>query len=185
MFLQAGTFLLGWYLRSTSDPNRWQDLIIFTSLFLWNVGKTLHLRHWGIPSLHAVSWLSILTFTLALAGLLLVSLSASIFRGETEKFNHAVPHPLLLPSHTTHTRLFPKKHSFSYSYLQISIPIGFEGRRCGNLISVGNVDRKGWFHVQASDYLDRNSKETTFKGKLTEYLVSQVRCFFLRCQTSC
>lgn len=70
--------------------------------------------------------------------------------------------------------MFPKKHSFAYSYLQVAVPVGFEGL-CGSLISVGDVKKKGWLHVQGSDYLDRNSSETTLEGKLSEYLQTQVR----------
>ncbi|KAL8910450.1 MAG: hypothetical protein Q9171_004244 [Xanthocarpia ochracea] len=33
--------------------------------------------------------------------------------------------PLLFPSKTSHTRLFPKKHSFTYSYLLVGIPVGW------------------------------------------------------------
>jgi hypothetical protein len=173
MYLHAAAFIVGWCFRSTADPTRWQDLIIFASVFLWNVCKGLGLQQRGAPSFLPATWLSILTCTLASLALL-ISASASALRGDGDSYDHIGPHPLLLPSHTTHTRLFPKKHSFSYSYLQVSIPLGFEGRRCGALISVGQVKRKGWFHVQASDYLHRHSNETTFKGKLTEYLVSQV-----------
>jgi hypothetical protein len=180
MLLQAGVFLFGWCcLRSTSDPTRWPDFIIFTSLFLWNVGRTLDLQHWGAQFFLPTNWLSILAFTLAPAGFLLIYALASVFHVDQEVFDGTRPHPLVLRSRTTHTRLFPKKHSFSYPYLQVSIPVGFENHRCGNLVSVGNVKRKGWFHVQASDYLDRKSNETTFKGKLTEYLASRVHCFSL------
>ncbi|TID20871.1 dna-binding wrky domain-containing protein [Venturia nashicola] len=68
--------------------------------------------------------------------------------------------------------MFPKKHSFAYSYLQVAVPVGFEGL-CGSFISVGDVKRKGWLHVQGSDYLDRNSSKTTLEDKLSEYLQTQ------------
>ncbi|KAF2430206.1 hypothetical protein EJ08DRAFT_589348 [Tothia fuscella] len=83
-----------------------------------------------------------------------------------------LPCPIILPSRTTHTRFFPKRHSFSYSYLQVSIPVEFEGS-CGSLISVGESSKKGWFHVQASDYLDRTHLKSSLKAKLSAYLQSQ------------
>ncbi|KAF2762420.1 hypothetical protein EJ05DRAFT_533980, partial [Pseudovirgaria hyperparasitica] len=86
--------------------------------------------------------------------------------------------PLLLPCKTTHARVFPKKHSFGYSYLFVGVPVGWHGK-VGSLLSVdthccfdGNED-KGWFHVQAGDYLERGSEELDLKGKLHAYLESQ------------
>ncbi|KAK3301355.1 uncharacterized protein B0H64DRAFT_370485 [Chaetomium fimeti] len=67
---------------------------------------------------------------------------------------------LLFPCWTSHSRLFPKKHSFSYPYLLVGIPVGFEG-------SVG------WFTIDAGDYLERGKSELGLRGKLDEYLWSQ------------
>lgn len=91
--------------------------------------------------------------------------------------------PRIFPCRTTHTRLFPKRHSFSYSYLYAGIPVGWEGAmntflsadtaashsRTGN----GNF-RKTWFSVEGSDHLQRTSSVTTnLLGRLQDYLVSQ------------
>jgi hypothetical protein len=69
--------------------------------------------------------------------------------------------------------MFPKKHTFSYYYLQISIPVGFKGT-CGSLVSVETTLKKSWLHIRAEDYLQRDSPLTTLKGKLSAYLQSQV-----------
>ncbi len=94
--------------------------------------------------------------------------------------------PLLFPCRTTHTRLFPKKHSFSYSYLCVGIPIGWQGSLNGFL----SVDFRGhltgkayqqwwpsWFSIMSNDYLNRGSHTAGLKGKLDDYLESQVCAF--------
>jgi hypothetical protein len=82
-------------------------------------------------------------------------------------------HPLIHRCRTSHTRMIPKKHSFSYHYLQISIPVGFKGS-CGSLVSVDNPSQNSWLHVWAEDYLQRDGSLTTLKLKLSAYLQSQV-----------
>ena len=91
--------------------------------------------------------------------------------------------PLIFPCRTSHTRLFPQKHSFSYSYLLVGIPIGWQG----SVASMESTDvlqstaveprpkqRKAWLNVEAADYLDRGSAQLGLKGKLDAYLESQV-----------
>lgn len=86
--------------------------------------------------------------------------------------------PLLFPCQTTHTRLFPKKHSFKYSYLMVGIPVGWEGDS-GGMIATGppGIARKGWYQVHSADYLERGSGHLTLREKLDTYLTSQVRPF--------
>ncbi|KAF2234074.1 hypothetical protein EV356DRAFT_447267 [Viridothelium virens] len=85
---------------------------------------------------------------------------------------------MLLPCRTTHTRLFPKKHSFSYSYLLVGIPVGWRGL-IGNALSVDTQilppehRRSGWFHISGADYLDRDGTDLDLKAKLASYLQSQ------------
>ncbi len=90
--------------------------------------------------------------------------------------------PLFFPARTTHTRFFPQKHSFSYSYLLVGIPVGWRGA----LRSYIAVDLPSdspeswtgfftsWFSVNADDYLDRGSESLGLQGKLQTYLKSQV-----------
>ncbi|OJD34803.1 dna-binding wrky domain-containing protein [Diplodia corticola] len=89
--------------------------------------------------------------------------------------------PLLFPCRTTHTRMFPKKHSFAYSYLLVGVPVGPEENDHLNtsMISVdaesssGASRTKGWFHIRGSDYLERGGENVSLKAKLTQYLQSQ------------
>jgi hypothetical protein len=92
---------------------------------------------------------------------------------------------LLFPCQTSHSRIFPKKHSFSHSYLLVGIPVGFEGD-AGGVVSVGATGKPGrsswlsntlwgsWFTVDAGDYLERGKSELGLRGKLDEYLQTQV-----------
>lgn len=95
--------------------------------------------------------------------------------------------PLVFPCRTTHTRMFPKKHSFSYSYLFVGIPVGWYGS-LGSLLSAdlegrftetekiksSQQQKRSWFHVEAADYLERGRHGLGLKGKLDFYLRAQV-----------
>ncbi|POS80424.1 hypothetical protein DHEL01_v201189 [Diaporthe helianthi] len=92
---------------------------------------------------------------------------------------------LLFPSKTTHSRLFPKKHSFVYSYLVVGIPVGWEGVS-GGMVSVSSSEhswlsrlKTGWFHVDPADYLQRGDRQLGLRGKLDAYLRTQVAARFL------
>lgn len=89
--------------------------------------------------------------------------------------------PLIFPCRTSHTRLFPKKHSFSYSYLFVAIPVGWRG----HVSSVLSADtkglpqnrgrpRNGWFSVDSADYLARGDHLDGLQGKLDDFLKFQV-----------
>lgn len=87
--------------------------------------------------------------------------------------------PLIFPSRTTHTRLFPKKHSFSYSYLLVGIPVGWKGSVASMISTDIQADdnlnvSQAWFHVNAQDYLERGQGKLGLDGKLARYLKSQV-----------
>jgi len=99
---------------------------------------------------------------------------------------------LLFPARTTHARMFPTKHSFSYSYLVVGVPVGWQGT-AGGMVSVG-IDkgwslsswlslkpwaRRGWYTVNPGDYLERGKAELGLRGKLDAYLVAQVRIAYL------
>lgn len=89
--------------------------------------------------------------------------------------------PLVFPCRTTHTRLFPKKHSFSYSYLFVGIPVGWRGSVgsffSADLESLSSKDHRqknGWLSVESADYLDRGDNAHGLQGKLDSYLRAQV-----------
>lgn len=79
--------------------------------------------------------------------------------------------PLLIPSRTSHSRLFPQKHAFSYSYLFVGIPIGIRGR-VGQALSI-DCQQRNWFHVRADDYLIRGNGHLGLAEKLKRYLHTQ------------
>lgn len=110
-------------------------------------------------------------------------------------------HPArFFPARTTHTRLFPKRHSFSYSYFLVGVPVGSSGR-AGPLLST-DIEKDhesapaltrgsltGWipaswlhwlvfyglpFRVVAEDHLQRDDgQQWTLKRKMEEFLRSR------------
>ena len=88
--------------------------------------------------------------------------------------------PLLFPCRTSHSRFFPKKHSFSYSYLFVGIPVGWRGS-IQDFFSVdmkslpwsGEPPKDAWYSVDSADYLNRGDSVHGLLGKLEEYLVTQ------------
>ncbi len=96
--------------------------------------------------------------------------------------------PLVFPSRTSHARFFPKKHSFSYSYLLVGVPVGLRGV-VGPLLSVDEDNasrdatskRAAWLSVRAEDHLHRGYDPRGLKGKLESFLTTQVRwlCYIL------
>ena len=79
--------------------------------------------------------------------------------------------PLLITSRTTHTRIFPRKHSFSYSYLFVGVPVGVQGK-LSRALSIDSQQR-GWFEVRSVDHLDRGSTHLSLGEKLKRYLHTQ------------
>ena len=97
--------------------------------------------------------------------------------------------PVFIPSRTNHARINPAKHSFSYSYLFVGIPVGWKGS-IGSLLSVDcqaripdkNTNqlispkaRTTWFSVEAERYLSWDKVNIGLRAKLEAYLKSQVR----------
>ena len=83
--------------------------------------------------------------------------------------------PLIIPGRISHTRLYPKHHSFSYSYLMVGIPIHSPNR--GNwLLSVDERLwwKRGWLRVEAGDHLGRGGNKEGIYHRLQSYLESQV-----------
>ena len=95
-----------------------------------------------------------------------------------QELPNAVSHidkPLIIPGRISHTRLCPKHHSFSYSYLMVGIPIHSSNR--GNwLLSVDERLwwKRGWLRVEAGDHLGRGGNNEGIYHKLQSYLESQV-----------
>ncbi|KAF2008052.1 DUF1365-domain-containing protein [Amniculicola lignicola CBS 123094] len=85
------------------------------------------------------------------------------------------PKSLIIPSRTTHARMFPKRHAFNYSYLLYGIPITPMDTVNGADIGLGHDCVKGswWLQVRAEDYLQRGYGELGFYAKLKSWLREQ------------
>jgi len=170
-------WILFYVLRGQHDPTKDTDLLAFTFTSIWR---------------NRLAWRRLLTFCSARLGssptapLLIACVSflgayiilQNLFTG-WQKSNTALaeddtllPRPIVHRCRTTHSRLFPEKHSFSYSYLCISIPVGCKGNY-GSLVSVDCDLHRTWFHVRASDFLERDHTQPDLRSKLTSYLSSQ------------
>ena len=164
------------------------DVLLFASAGIWQLRSTI-INHLLVAS---QPWPKI--------GLAVVVLSAGIYVSWISR-HLAGPSPpwkghgkvMLLPCRTTHSRLFPKKHSFSYSYLVAGIPVGWEGS-AGTMVSTSNASQeaftassprgRSWYHVDARDHLERGSGHLGLRGKLDAYLKSQVCASVLRFHSS-
>lgn len=67
--------------------------------------------------------------------------------------------------------MFPQKHSFSYSYLFVGVPVGMVGRS-GQALSVDGSP-PSWFNIRARDYLFRGGEGLSLSKKLQTYLERQ------------
>lgn len=171
---EFGSILAGFF---WSQRHRWfgEDSVLLKALFaLFFLSACFHLSDplsYRDPNSHAGG---------------IETKSVNTTRTMVERSHNSLPQilkPLLFPCRTTHTRLFPKKHSFSYSYLCVGIPIGWQGS-LNSFLSVdfgGRLTGKAyqqwwpsWFSIMSSDYLNRGSHAAGLKGKLDVYLESQV-----------
>ena len=153
------------------------DLLINALLIIfWSSDKFLHLLR-GYIDLYSVP---------TLAGLSLVYCVFLAYHSGRKRAWPGPGQPFLIPGRTTHSRRYPKKHSFSYSYLTVGVPVGFRGNVKGMLEveeqqstsllrSFAKLLSSGWYTVHASDYLERGHGKLGLRGKLDNYLRSQVR----------
>ena len=173
-----------WCLRSFYDRNsslKDARLFVVLSLLLYFNERI----HCGIVG--SILNLATIEGALFLIQRALCSLSWATSRsGESEKLDIGPAElslkPRIFPCRTTHTRMFPKIHSFSYSYLMIGVPVGWRGTIC-SMVSA-DLDMmhtfkstyrtyKGWFNIEAADYLARGNAHLGLRGKLHAYLKSQ------------
>lgn len=172
---------LGLVTIGSKQPAVLQDLLAILTIFL--------LRNRHLIGERLAGWLKSTEAPIIVGGFLVGGLVVNTLRyrlGLRQPKQHGIDveflKPMLFPCRTTHTRLFPKVHSFSYSYLFAGIPIGWQGR-AGTLLSAetdssdqnsGRGSREtGWFSVEPTDYLQRGTHEAGLQGKLHQYLLSQ------------
>ncbi|KAK3678912.1 hypothetical protein LTR78_001365 [Recurvomyces mirabilis] len=180
-------FQPAWLIRSLNNSLLWdQDLALCLAS---HAVYSYFADYWRFPNAGDLHWLnpedgSMYIYHQVFSLLAICALFASgiVFRGrrlvnnsvETiheQRIDDQVLPPLLLESRTTHSRLFPKKHSFSYSYLLVGIPVGVQGHM-NRMLSVDSQER-AWFHIDSADYLARGSSGSTLAEKLKAYLHAQ------------
>ena len=92
--------------------------------------------------------------------------------------------PVIIPGRTTHTRLFPKTHKFSYPYLLVAVPVGLRGNiNCLLSLDEDTIQLNTWqrwarlatpYRVDSQDYLERRECAGGLRGKLDSFLKSKV-----------
>lgn len=95
-------------------------------------------------------------------------------KSPNETRSEALLRPMLYECKTTHTRLFPSKHSFAYSYLLVRVPVGADVVSNALLSADTGHGKKSqtWFSVNSEDYLERGEHQYGLLGKLKDYLSS-------------
>ncbi|KAI5367378.1 hypothetical protein Slin15195_G025050 [Septoria linicola] len=175
-----------WLLRIWNSSVTWkQDLTLF--LLLHDAYGLLWTGSWKLTSLQRLIDIDvnnhetqIYVGVFVLLAICAVAAGSITFRGQQlktrstgqsfreQRIDEALLPPLIITSRTTHSRMFPRKHSFSYSYLFVGVPIGFQGR-AANVLSVDSP-RPCWFDIRGADFLDRNDELHTLNDKLRRYL---------------
>lgn len=180
-FIHLALWIFLWTYRCKKfDPTAHFDCSLLLGLVVWSSYTELHsynLRFWDAMFPVWTTYL-IVRSAFWLKGLFEWCFNASL---KSHK-SHSEPvaaerhgRPMLFPCRTTHSRMFPEKHSFGYSYLYVGVPVGWRGCS-GSMLSVDTPKgaKRGWFHVQASDFLERGGDDQTLDAKLSLYLNSQV-----------
>ncbi|PIA89645.1 hypothetical protein CB0940_07644 [Cercospora beticola] len=176
-----------WIFRMWKSDLTWrQDLGLF--LALHNMYGLWWTRSWTLPSIQGlirIDWnnreTQIYFGIFALLAICGAAAGSIVFREQqlqsrpsshalrSQRIDEALLPPSIIPSRTTHSRMFPKKHSFSYSYLFVGVPVEFTGR-IGSVLSVDSA-KAGWFDVRAADYLHRSGEDQhTLSEKLRRFL---------------
>ncbi|KAF2663719.1 DUF1365-domain-containing protein [Microthyrium microscopicum] len=169
--LVLGLWAVLWELRPHYDKTRFTDLVLFLGIQGLQVVQSYELSIWR--PLKPVVQVVITAFAVLGSVLALWALSRSRKQPKEldwEPVNCQVP--LVHRCLTIHSRMFPKKHSFSYKYLQVSVPVEFEGNY-GKIFSVKPSQKWALFQVDPTDYLERHDEASSLKEKLAQYLESQ------------
>ena len=185
----AGTGLR-WHL---GDHQAATDCFIFAILntYMARQGlKNTALRRWEELDMSVAAgwWFLLSRFAIPLALIaLLARLQSNRKSTETKglpggltEWTLQYPKPKIFPCQTKHARMFPKRHSFEYSYLQCGFPIIPAGVTAdGTEVGIGQDRQLGswWLRVKAEDYLKRGNGALGFYGKLKLYLREQVCSF--------
>ncbi|KAL6834876.1 hypothetical protein V8C40DRAFT_97268 [Trichoderma camerunense] len=169
-------FVIFWYYVT----HRRSDLVIIVICLAWNLRCSIIALYYELArsrlALGSVALTAIVSIGLQLFGY--------IWKwGHVDEPQRGTPSAYLIPCRVTHSREHPKKHTFSYSYLAVGIPVGYRGNVNG-MISVDDLDvptswlskiwrARSWFRVDAADYLERGNNKLGLRAKLDTYLRSQ------------
>ncbi|KAG9247758.1 hypothetical protein BJ878DRAFT_141618 [Calycina marina] len=154
------------------------DLIIFTSFYLLKNSTTV----WSSIDAHTNVALTVQCLYMALLTFLILQAIRVIngLRSPSTSFHGFSAEPMLFPCKTSHTRMFPTKHNFDYSYFLAGIPVGWKGT-VGGVLAADVGDKTSWFSskrgawwtVNGDDYLARGHHPDGLQGKMHDYLHTQ------------
>ncbi|KAL6707285.1 hypothetical protein ACN47E_004273 [Coniothyrium glycines] len=125
----------------------------------------------GVATVLAAAWVGFTVWRAAVKSTAIAELPPTARKWDIEH-----PEAKIFPCRTTHARIFPKTHTFAYSYLQCGFPIVPEATTAGGIdVSSGRDQTLGrwWMCVKAEDYLNRGNGSRGFYGKLKMYLRQQ------------
>lgn len=192
IFVQTSLWL-GKFIFSSNEAVR-HDFLWVLAAFLWFCKQEIRHGLLNSPSIEG-SLAIILAFCLICYYLMISHQhdpgSPSYQEGKSiEKELPSYPkalRPLIFPCRTSHTRIFPQRHSFSYSYFFVGIPVCCQDP-VGSLFPVNpneigsNHGRANGaetvvtgFDVDAVDYLNRGDHHQGLNGKLIDFLKAQVK----------
>lgn len=153
------------------DPTAGADALIIAVAEIWYAART------GLGGFHASTCITCAhLLLLVVIGFYSRAVSRSRPSKDVGSSNIARPlpqpwaKPAVIPGRTNHTRFSPQKHSFSYSYLLVGVPVGWSGRAGVLSIDSGKL---GLLSVKSRDYLGRDGTDKSFRERLNEYLRSQ------------
>ncbi|KAJ5297655.1 hypothetical protein N7508_007904 [Penicillium antarcticum] len=100
------------------------------------------------------------------------------------KANDFIGRPLLFPTKLSHSRMFPERYNYWYSYFVVGIPVGLSGH-IGSVLSIDetrsdeggvvtqSASRSCWFTIDHRYYLDHGDNPRGLEGKLHAFLQSK------------
>lgn len=181
-----------------------QGIKLLSLAAIWVLGNTLErvvfsiffvTRNWHVITRYVTAYLdpatlcNTLKYSLSALALIQVIRFVRGLSAESTAVEDGLPKPMLFPCRTSHTRLFPKKNTFSYSYLLAGVPLGWKGSSGGmlsadlpkkntawywKLLSITPDASSTWYSIDADDYMEPGHVELGLDGKLWRYLATQV-----------
>ncbi|KAI5208211.1 hypothetical protein E4T39_01578 [Aureobasidium subglaciale] len=176
-----------WILRSNVSTGLTDFVIVLVVGLYYHGADDLKLPAWILETrLVELQVFACLVLLMGFAGLTVWRGEAQLEHWKAEQKDESSTEqflpPLLIPGRTTHSRMFPQKHSFAYSYFSVGVPVNFKG--CAGSMLSTNLEllppgqrRKGWFNVNAADYLYRGGPERGLEERLRCYLRGELTWF--------